>query len=388
MLFFIIFGAGAFLILATVSLIAFKYASARLVNNKYVSQPITSPHNQSTFMYFACGVFLGICFLGLLPHAQIQERIINGKINITNITDGQNLIDNDNSHLKHKSSWFSRVCSAHFLVLIGFTLDLFLHQLVTHFYEKKNSSQMNFKSFIDKSIKYSVTRDFTLSDNPDDDPVEGTWNLEEPSDCLMDELEGINFRQPIPQGPSCHNLEGSDALTGKSFFEAAVFMFALSTHSIFEGMALGAQKNDKFQFTLFYAAVILHEILCVTSFGFVIAKQKVPVKSGCLMIGFLALCIPIGMILEEIINSLTPSNSPIFTFLLTSICCGIFLYEICVEMLGKDAGLSSSSSSTSITTNQSYEEIDNFHLYKFIYFISGLGLMTFANFVFGSHMNH
>ncbi|CEF59619.1 Zinc/iron permease family-containing protein [Strongyloides ratti] len=386
MLFFILFGAGAFLILATVSLTAFKYASGRLVNNKYVSTPITSPHNQSTFMYFACGVFLGICFLGLLPHALMQEKIINGKINIKNITHGQDLYENNN--FKHTSSWFSRLYSTHFLVLLGFTIDLLLHQVVSHFYEKKNSSQMNFKSFIDKSIKYSVTRDFTLSDNPDDDPVEGTWNLEEPSDCLMDDLEGINFRQPFPHGPSCHNLECNDTLNSKSFFEASVFMFALSTHSIFEGMALGAQKNDKLQFTLFYAAVILHEILCVTSFSFVIAKQKIPTKSGCLMIGLLAFCIPLGMILEEVINKFTPTNSPTFTFVLTSICCGIFLYEICVEMLGKDAGTMSGCSSTSTLTNQSYEEIENFHLYKFIYFFSGLGLMTFANLVFGSHLNH
>uniref|UniRef100_A0A0N4ZCL5 Zinc-regulated transporter 2 n=1 Tax=Parastrongyloides trichosuri TaxID=131310 RepID=A0A0N4ZCL5_PARTI len=377
MLFFIIFGAGAFLILATVSLTAFKYASARLVNNKYVSSPISSPHNQSTFMYFACGVFIGICFLGLLPHAQMQERMINEKVN--NNSDILNSLQNNS--INRKTSWYTKLCTTPFLILIGFTLDLFLHQIVSYFYEKKNSSQMHFKSFIDKSIKYSVTRDFTLSDNPDDDPVEGTWNLDEPSDCLMDDLEGVNFRQPIPQGPSCHNLENVDTLSVKGFFEASVFMFALSTHSIFEGMALGAQKNDKFQFTLFYAAVILHEILCATSFGFVIAKQKVPVKSGCLMIAVLALCIPLGMIFEELISSVTSTNSPIFTFVLTSICCGIFLYEICVEMLGKDAASMSS-------TSNSYEEFDNFQLYKFIYFCSGLGLMTFANIAFGSHMNH
>lgn len=32
---------------------------------------------------FACGIFLGTCFLGLIPHVSMQEKIIMKQLNVT-----------------------------------------------------------------------------------------------------------------------------------------------------------------------------------------------------------------------------------------------------------------------------------------------------------------
>lgn len=32
---------------------------------------------------FACGIFLGTCFLGLMPHVSMQEKIILKQLNVT-----------------------------------------------------------------------------------------------------------------------------------------------------------------------------------------------------------------------------------------------------------------------------------------------------------------
>uniref|UniRef100_A0AC35U5T7 Zinc transporter ZIP3 n=1 Tax=Rhabditophanes sp. KR3021 TaxID=114890 RepID=A0AC35U5T7_9BILA len=377
MLFFIVFGLSAFIILATTSTLAFKYAKARLVNTKYVSTPTKSVHNQTTFIYFACGVFMGTCFLGLFPHVQQLEHLIKEeKMAASNHT------FSNQGNMHENPPWYWKIYSANFLLLIGFTFDALMHQLITFYFEKHNSSELHFKTFVDKSIKYSVTRNFTLTDNPDDDPVEGSWNLDEPSDCLMDELEAINFRQPIPQGPSCHNFENV-TLNGKDLVESIVFLFALSIHSIFEGMALGAQKHDKLSFTLFFAAIMLHEVLCATSFGFIIAKNSLSLKVGCAMIAFLAACIPFGLLIESLISSMFPTDSKVFTFVLLSICCGIFLYEICVEILGKDNARTTSIS----TSNPTYNDSNYFNLFKILYFSGGLFAITCANIVIVGHIH-
>lgn len=62
---------------------------------------------------FACGIFLGTCFLGLMPHVAMQESIILRQLNVTD-------------HSDHESYPYLR---ANVVILSGFILILLIEQV-------------------------------------------------------------------------------------------------------------------------------------------------------------------------------------------------------------------------------------------------------------------
>ena len=126
------------------------------------------------------------------------------------------------------------------------------------------------------------------------------------SDSDQDDLEEIQFRTVAPSHPHHdHGEEGEHdhhhhhhVLPGQSgsSIEYILLLIALSVHSIFEGIALGAQKefNDFMKFLL---SVMIHEVLCSFAYGVSLSKQRIPLRQAFGSILFLSFSLPIGILI-------------------------------------------------------------------------------------------
>ena len=61
---------------------------------------------------FACGIFLGTCFLGLIPHVQMQEGVILNQLNVTS---------------PHSQEY--PYLRTNFVILMGFLIILLIEQV-------------------------------------------------------------------------------------------------------------------------------------------------------------------------------------------------------------------------------------------------------------------
>ncbi|VDN51737.1 unnamed protein product [Dracunculus medinensis] len=220
---------------------------------------------------FACGIFFATCFLGLIPHIRAHETKI------------------------------------HFMILVGFSLILFLEQ-VFNFY----------LSFIFKFLCYKFQG-------------HGTHSLRIP----------INFSH--------------------QFFHSCALLFGLCSHSIFEGIALGMQNNEK-EFFKLLIAIMLHELLCSFAYGVSLAEQQASFGAAFIFTAILASNIPLGILMDT-------SEVLWCRFFLESFATGTFIYVASVEMLSEEL-------------QAKFTNIPLVHIYKAIAFCFGCIFFCFISLSF------
>ncbi|KAE9551713.1 hypothetical protein FO519_005077 [Halicephalobus sp. NKZ332] len=309
---------------------------------------------------FACGIFLGTCFLGLMPHVAMQESVILRQLNVSSVEDKQAY-----PYLR-----------TNVVILSGFVLILLIEQLVFLCSPKKSSNSHG-------DAQYTVV---DRSSRPGVHSLEREIN--QPLVYLSssdDDLEEIQFRgyesshqphQSRPGQPHTHHEHDSchhhhHVLPGETnSIEYILLLIALSIHSVFEGIALGAQK-EFVDFMKFLFSVMIHEVLCSFAYGVSLSKQKIPLKKAFGSILFLSFSLPLGLVVMAGIGTFEALTALITKFVLEGLAAGIFIYVAAIEMLATEiphepekAGFVKALVMTSISIGDGFCYVDELRLWN------------------------
>ena len=136
-----------------------------------------------------------------------------------------------------------------------------------------------------------------------------------------------------------HHSEGHghshllDVVKENHGLRAFILLFALSVHSLFEGMAVGLQESVV-ALVYIFLGVLLHECLIAFSIGLNLAQQKglnrgVVVKLSVVF----SLMIPTGMAIGLGIEGITGVGAEMASAVIQGIAAGTFVYVIFLEIL-------------------------------------------------------
>ncbi|NWU73339.1 S39A3 protein, partial [Pterocles burchelli] len=238
---------------------------------------------------FGGGVFLATCFNALLPavRGKLDEVLRQG-----NVTTDYPVAET--------------------IMMVGFFVTVFVEQLVLTFQKEK-------PSFIDLETFNAG------SDAGSDSEYESPFIASPRGRTLYGEhghhahSHGLNVRELSRAGPL--------RLVG--------LVFALCTHSIFEGLALGLQEEGSKVVSLFLG-VAIHETLVAVALGISMAKASLPLKDAVKVGATVSLMIPLGISVGMGIQSTQNAASSVISLLLQGLAGGTFLFITFFEILAKE----------------------------------------------------
>ncbi|XP_015260984.1 PREDICTED: zinc transporter ZIP3 [Gekko japonicus] len=238
---------------------------------------------------FGGGVFLATCFNALLPavREKLQEVLTAG-----GVTTDYPLAET--------------------IMLMGFFLTVFLEQLILTFRKEK-------PSFIDLET-FNAGSDVGSDSEYESPFIESSWGRHHP---------GEHSHHSHGHGLNVQELSRSSPLRLFSL------VFALSAHSIFEGLALGLQEEGDKVVSLFLG-VAIHETLVAVALGINMAKTALTMKDAAKLAIIVSLMIPVGIGIGVGIESAQNVASSVASVLLQGIAAGTFLFVTFFEILGKE----------------------------------------------------
>jgi zinc transporter 1/2/3 len=193
---------------------------------------------------------------------------------------------------------------AEFTVSFGFFLVLILEQIVQDCKDKRPECNMP----QDETVRSDV--------NQSCDPE---------AQCHLDDVveDGSSIVDvPVYREPELHPA-----------LRSLVLLFALSLHSLFEGLAVGLQ-DDVSSLLQIFVAVVLHKTVIAFSLGLSLVQTELSLASVIKSNFLFSITSPLGICtaiaLEEFGHSM---NSSITSGILQALACGTFLYVTFFEIL-------------------------------------------------------
>ncbi|XP_038634275.1 zinc transporter ZIP3-like [Scyliorhinus canicula] len=238
---------------------------------------------------FGGGVFLATCFNALLPivREKVQEVLKSGNIS-TDYPLGETMM------------------------MVGFFLTIFIEQLILTFRKEK-------PSFIDLETFNAGSEGGSDSEyeSPFISPGRGQSSLYSRS-----------------SHSHSHSLNMSDVPRSNPL-RLLSLVFALSAHSVFEGLALGLQEEGAKVVNLFIG-VAVHETLAAVALGVSMAKGGLLMKDALKLALMVSAMIPAGIGIGMGIQSADSFGSHIASVLLQGFAAGTFLFVTFFEILVKE----------------------------------------------------
>lgn len=196
------------------------------------------------------------------------------------------------------------------IMMVGFFVTVFVEQLVLTFQKEK-------PSFIDLET-FNAGSDVG-SDSEYESPFIASSRGRPLYGDHAHHSHGLNIQQ----------------LSRSSPLRLVGLVFALCTHSIFEGLALGLQEEGGKVVSLFLG-VAIHETLVAVALGVSMARSSLPLKDAVKMAVAVSLMIPLGISIGLGIESAQNAASSITSLLLQGIAAGTFLFITFFEILAKE----------------------------------------------------
>ncbi|NXM04158.1 S39A3 protein, partial [Tyrannus savana] len=236
---------------------------------------------------FGGGVFLATCFNALLPavRGKLDEVLRQG-----NVTTDYPLAET--------------------IVMVGFFVTVFVEQLVL-------SCQKEKPSFIDLETFNAG------SDGGSDSEYESPFIASPRGRALYGEHGGHPPHLSLPE----LSRSGPLRLLG--------LVFALCTHSIFEGLALGLQEDGGRVVSLFLG-VAIHETLVAVALGISMARAALPLRDAAKLALAVCLTIPLGIGVGMGIQSARGAAGDVVSLLLQGMAGGTFLFVTFFEILARE----------------------------------------------------
>ncbi|NXG80803.1 S39A3 protein, partial [Baryphthengus martii] len=235
---------------------------------------------------FGGGVFLATCFNTLLP--VVREKL-NEVLKQGNVTTDYPVAET--------------------IVMVGFFLMVFVEQLILTFQKEK-------PSFIDLET-FNAGSDVG-SDSEYESPFIAS-SRGRASYGGERAPHGLDLRELSRSGP----------------FRLVGLVFALCTHSIFEGLALGLQEEGGKVLSLFLG-VAVHETLVAVALGISMARSSFPLRDAVKMALLVSLMVPLGIGVGTGIESARNAAGGVVSVLLQGLAGGTFLFIIFFEILAKE----------------------------------------------------
>ena len=287
----------------------------------------------------AGGVFIAMCFLGLLPYAQDKTKRVLADLNIT--TDFP---------------------VAEFTCILGFFLIMSVEQLILQCQNPKNKAKgaweipINFDE-TDGSSKlnyYKTVRDESASEELLGKKALEAVSPESPS--ILKEVNIPRIYQNVPmvtfkeedsdeahspkkilqsdpaQGCSHHQVERLIKNKSGGTLRLTLLYMAISIHSLFEGMALGLQTDQMKIFHLFFA-IVFHEALIAFSVGITMARQQLTLQQGVKYILIFSLAVPLGIFLGLVVQQAPGTGGSVASAIFQSLAAGIFIHVTFLELI-------------------------------------------------------
>ncbi|XP_010156490.1 PREDICTED: zinc transporter ZIP3, partial [Eurypyga helias] len=196
------------------------------------------------------------------------------------------------------------------IVMVGFLMTVFVEQLVLTFQKEK-------PSFIDLET-FNAGSDVG-SDSEYESPFIASSRGRAAYGQHGHHPHGLNIQELSRSGP----------------FRLLGLVFALCTHSLFEGLALGLQEEGGKVVSLFLG-VAIHETLVAVALGISMAKASLPLKDAAKLAATLSLMIPLGISVGMGIESTRNAAGGVASLLLQGVAGGTFLFITFFEILAKE----------------------------------------------------
>ena len=291
---------------------------------------------------FAGGVFLGTTFLHLFP--EVKEGFAINMIRIDGYADYP---------------------LAELVVAVGFFLVLILEQSILVCKGTPTHNQCSCRSRRSDTIRsahselpverqsllgsanhtqqqqqHAGSNDYGATDykaNANHDP----WKVDYKSGPVTPSADGV----VVPHGRHDHltesHAEYADVEASKIHgVRSVVLVLALSLHTIFEGLALGLQKNSESVFTLMIA-LSLHKVIVAFSLGIQLVQSYSKTRTVVITILLFSLMSPIGVAIGTAImgnTDVASAGTDTASSVLQAIATGTFFYVTFFEILQKELG--------------------------------------------------
>ena len=288
----------------------------------------------------ASGVFIAMCFLGLLPYAQEKTRQLFVELQIT--TDFP---------------------LAEFICIIGFFLMMTIEQLVLRCHEKKTAAKAMWDdqspSVVEASIGNCSKSNYykTVPDESSTEELLAKNSLEAispNSPSILKEPESPRVYQNVPMVTFQQDTEEQDGAKKESssshhhshyqhieklmsnepggMLRLIVLYMAISIHSLFEGMALGLQTEHLRIFHLFFA-ILFHEALVAFSVGITMTRQRLEFSKAVKSMLLFSTAVPLGILLGIAVQQAPGTAGSIFSAIFQSLAAGIFIHVTFLELV-------------------------------------------------------
>lgn len=252
---------------------------------------------------FAGGVFLATCLLGLIP--DVRDTLME----ISSI--GGFSLDSDYPNTE-------------LLVGTGFFLVLFVEQAILSSHNTKSNNTNSKRTMIRLTEMGSRPREEALKSPTE--YVELSDTSRESSAALLRPFDEI--REPRDNNHSHSATETN--------FRSYVLLVALSVHSLFEGLALGLEDDERHILQLLYA-LVAHKSVLAFSLGSSLVMSNLTtsrVIKSCVL--FSAMC-PLGIAIgTAVMESASNYSSHLAAGLLQGLAAGTFMYVTVFEVMAPE----------------------------------------------------
>lgn len=297
---------------------------------------------------FAGGVFLGTCFVQLVPYVEM-------KFHDTFAEGGMTVV---------YSSTLTQVT-----VMLGFFLVLLMEQVVKTCQRgsrgRGSTADTQEMSAVKGSYIVAVSSDDDSQGSDESDveltrekkrmlkPKDKTEKIKatKKSKCkhmhgqVPDAGDRNQFSEPngTGKGPSAegaadHGTAGhshvhlADLAQGDFGLRCVILLFALSLHSLFEGMAIGLQ-TDLFKLINLTIGISVHECLVAFALGISLARQNLARSTVVKLCIIFSVTIPLGIGVGMGVGGIHNFVSGLISAVLQGLTAGTFVYVIFVEIL-------------------------------------------------------
>ncbi|XP_053157263.1 zinc transporter ZIP3 [Hemicordylus capensis] len=232
---------------------------------------------------FGGGVFLATCFNALLPAVREKLQVV---LKLGNVSTNYPLAET--------------------IMLMGFFMTVFVEQLVLTFRKEK-------PPFIDLET-FNAGSD-AGSDSEYESPfIEHSWGRSQHGHSHALSVQELSRSNPL---------------------RLFSLVFALSAHSIFEGLALGLQEEGDRVMSLFLG-VAIHETLVAVALGISMARAGLTTREAAKLAVTVSLMIPLGIGIGMGIERAHNVASSVASVLLQGIAAGTFLFVTFFEILARE----------------------------------------------------
>ena len=262
---------------------------------------------------FAGGVFLATCLLGLIP--DVRDTLLE----ISSVGGFDLDADYPNTEV---------------LVGAGFFIVLFIEQAILSRQDAKKSHR-NLQPAIRLTEMGSQRFEEVLKSTEFSD-VSDTRPRPESSAVPLNSFDDENYEAL----PSTRNHSHKTSETG---FRSYVLLMALSVHSLFEGLALGLEDNERDVLQLLYA-LVAHKSVLAFSLGSSLVMSGMTtfrVVKSCILFSFMC---PTGISIGiAIMESASTYSSHLVAGLFQGLAAGTFMYVTFFEVMAPEFNSESSS---------------------------------------------